>query len=59
MSEWHGRKGYVPVRYWALWWAILGAAVGVFYVVLTPVWIGIRAAAWVAELNARRRPGRG
>jgi hypothetical protein len=44
------------MRYWALWWTILGAAVVVFYVLLTPIWIGIRAAAWVAEFKARRRP---
>ena len=40
---------------WALWWSILGAAVVVFYVLLTPLWLGLRAAAWIAELNARRR----
>jgi len=48
-------KGWVPLRYWALWWAILGAAVVVFYVLLTPIWLGLRAAAWVAELRARAR----
>ncbi|MGH2995490.1 MAG: hypothetical protein ACRDN6_02240 [Gaiellaceae bacterium] len=48
-------KGSVPVRYWALWWAILAAAVVVFYVLLTPVWFAIRGAAWVAEFQARRR----
>jgi hypothetical protein len=48
-------KGWAPVRYWAAWWAILGAAVVLFYVILTPVWIGLRVAAWVAEFNARRR----
>ena len=47
-------KGSVPVGYWALWWAILVAAVVVFYVLLTPLWLGIRAAAWIAELRARR-----
>jgi hypothetical protein len=26
-----------------------------FYVVLTPVWIGLRSLAWVAEFRARRR----
>jgi hypothetical protein len=46
-------KGWVPVRYWALWWACLAIAVPLFYVVLTPIWIGIRAAAWIAELRAR------
>ena len=45
----------VPLRYWALWWTTLGGAVVVFYVVLTPVWIGLRALAWLAELDARRR----
>ena len=48
-------KGWVPLRYWALWWAILGAAVVVFYVLLTPIWLGLRAAAWIAELRARAR----
>ena len=54
--SWQSRKGYVPARYWALWFSILGAAVFVFYVLLTPIWMGIRAAAWVAEFKARRRP---
>jgi hypothetical protein len=38
-----------------LWWSILGVALVVFYVILTPVWVGLRALAWVAEFNARRR----
>ena len=42
-------KGWVPVRYWALWWTLLGAAVVVFYVLLTPLWIGLRVAAWIAS----------
>jgi hypothetical protein len=48
-------KGPVPLRYWVLWSLILGAAVTVFYVLLTPLWLGIRALAWVAEFRARRR----
>jgi len=48
-------KPPVPLRYWALWWAILVVADVVFYVLLTPIWIGLRAAAWVAEFRARRR----
>ena len=48
-------KGRVPVRYWALWWTLLGAAVVVFYVLLTPIWIGLRALAWAAELRSRAR----
>jgi hypothetical protein len=26
-----------------------------FYVVLTPLWLGLRGAAWVAELRSRAR----
>ena len=48
-------KGWVPVRYWVIWWGALGVAIVAFYVVLTPIWLGLRAAAWVAELRARLR----
>ncbi|MHB8649797.1 MAG: hypothetical protein ACYDBR_06415 [Gaiellaceae bacterium] len=48
-------KPKVPLRYWALWWTILVLADIVFYVVLTPIWMGLRAVAWLAELGARRR----
>jgi hypothetical protein len=48
-------KGWAPLRYWVVWWSLLGAAVVVFYVLLTPVWLGLRAAAWAAELRARAR----
>ena len=57
-GDWRDRKGYVPARWWAVWGAILAAALVVFYVLLTPIWIGIRAAAWLAELRARARPRR-
>jgi hypothetical protein len=40
---------------WAAWWAALVGGVLVFYVLLTPVWIGLRLAAWAAELRARER----
>ena len=46
-------KGRVPAWRWAAWWAILLLADVVFYVLLTPVWLGIRAAARLAELRAR------
>jgi hypothetical protein len=46
-------KGWVPVRYWVAWWSLLAAAVVVFYVLLTPIWLGLRAAAWAAELRSR------
>ena len=48
-------KGSVPLRYWALWWALLVVAGIVFYVLLTPIWMGLRAIAWLAEFRARRR----
>jgi hypothetical protein len=47
-------KGWAPLRYWAMWYAALAVAVLLFYVILTPIWIGLRAAAWVAEFRARR-----
>jgi hypothetical protein len=48
-------KGWAPLRYWVLWGTALGIAVVLFYVILTPIWIGLRAAAWLAEWKARRR----
>ena len=53
MSRDLAEKGWVPLRYWVAWWALLGAAVIVFYVLLTPIWLGLRAAAWIAELRSR------
>ena len=48
-------KGSVPIRYWVLWWTIMVVADFVFYVVLTPIWMGLRAVAWLVEFRARRR----
>ena len=48
-------KVWVPARYWALWWSALAVAVVLFYVLLTPIWMGLRAAAWLAEMRDRRR----
>jgi hypothetical protein len=48
-------KGHVPVRYWVFWWAMMAFADFVFYVALTPIWLGLRAVAWLAEFRARRR----
>jgi hypothetical protein len=48
-------KGWVPLRYWVAWWAIEAAAVFVFYVLLTPIWLGLRALAWAAEWRSRRQ----
>ena len=48
-------KGWAPLRYWALWYSGLAIAVLLFYVILTPFWIGLRVAAWIAEFRSRRQ----
>jgi hypothetical protein len=48
-------KPPVPLWRWATWWGALALAIVVFYVLLTPLWIGLRGAAWIAEFRARRR----
>jgi hypothetical protein len=45
----------VPWWRWAIWWAALGLALVIFYVVLTPLWLGLRGLAWLAEFRARRK----
>ena len=50
-------KPPVPWWRWATWWGILGVALVFFYVLLTPIWLGIRGLAWLAEFGARRRRG--
>ena len=48
-------KGSVPLRYWAMWWTLIVVADVLFYIVLTPIWMGLRAVAWLAEFRARRK----
>jgi hypothetical protein len=48
-------KPPVPWWRWAMWWITLAAGIVVFYVLLTPIWVGLRWAAWIAEFRARRR----
>lgn len=48
-------KGWVPLRYWITWWMLIGLADVVFYIVLTPIWMGLRAVAWLAEMRSRAR----
>jgi hypothetical protein len=55
-DDWRTRKGSVPLRYWILWWGLMVVADILFYLVLTPIWLGLRAAAWIAEFRSRRRP---
>jgi hypothetical protein len=48
-------KPPVPWWRWATWWAILAFSLVLFYVILTPLWLGLRGLAWLAELRARQR----
>ena len=50
-------KPPVPLWRWAFWFALLAVGMFIFYVALTPIWIGLRALAWAAEFRARRRRG--
>lgn len=43
------RKAPVPWFYWPLWLATLAAGLFVFYVLFTPVWIGIRLVEWLGH----------
>jgi hypothetical protein len=46
-------KGWAPPARFLAWWLLLLAGIVVFYVLLTPIWLGLRAAAWLAELRSR------
>ena len=48
-------KPPVSIARWTLWWFLLAIGIFIFYVLLTPIWIGLRGLAWVAEFRARRR----
>ena len=48
-------KPPVPAWRWAVWWAFLFPAAFIFTIAAAPLWMGLRAAAWVAEWQARRR----
>jgi hypothetical protein len=47
-------KPRIPLWRWALWWVVLALGDFVFYVLLTPIWIGLRTLAWIAEFRRRR-----
>jgi len=38
-----------------MWFPLLGAGILVFYVLLTPVWLGLRLLAQIADRRARKR----
>ena len=48
-------KPPVSILRWTLWWFLLGIGIFLFYILLTPIWIGLRVLAWAAEFRARRR----
>lgn len=50
-----GPKRPIPVRWWLLWMLLLVLGLFVFYVVLTPIWMGIRLVAWLSERSRPRR----
>jgi hypothetical protein len=42
-------KAPIPWYWWLLWFVTLAGGLFVFYVLFTPVWIGIRLVSWFAE----------
>lgn len=52
------RARRIPIWRWVLWQAALMLGMLVFYVGLTPIWIGMRCVAWVAALRSVRRRAR-
>ena len=49
-------KSKIPVWYWPFWMVCLALGLIIFYVLLTPVWMGIRLVSWLAE---KRNPSGG
>jgi hypothetical protein len=47
----------VPRWRWATWLLALAGGITIFYVLLTPIWIGLRIAGWLADLRARSVKG--
>ncbi|HEY7196522.1 MAG TPA: hypothetical protein VH306_05010 [Gaiellaceae bacterium] len=46
-------KKPVAWYWWPYWMALLALGLFVFYVILTPVWMGIRLVAWLSERGRR------
>ena len=51
-------KPPVPRWRWGVWYMLLGAVLALFYGLFTPFWFSLRALAWIAEFQSRRRRGR-
>ena len=45
----------IPLWRWLLWAVEMVVGIFTFYILLTPIWIGLRALAWAAEFRARRQ----
>jgi hypothetical protein len=42
-------KRPIPWYWWPFWFLLLALGLFVFYVLLTPVWVGIRLIGWFAH----------
>jgi hypothetical protein len=49
-------KPQIPLWRWLVWWTILFVGIVAFYVVMTPIWLAVRGAAWIAEQRRHRHP---
>ena len=47
------RSRRIPLWRWTMWWSFEAVAVVLFYGLLTPLWMGLRAVAWLAEQRSR------
>ena len=47
-------KPPIPWYWWPVWMLLLVAGLFVFYVLLTPVWVGIRLIEWFAHRRETR-----
>jgi hypothetical protein len=43
------QKKKIPFYYWPFWMVLLALGLFVFYVLLTPIWMGIRLISWLAD----------
>lgn len=50
-------KPKVPFYYWPFWMVLLALGLFIFYVLLTPVWMGIRLISWLAERRNMKADG--
>jgi hypothetical protein len=50
------QKPPIPFWRWLIWWVVLFLGIVAFYILMTPVWLAVRFAAWVASRGSR--PGR-